>query len=101
MGAVTGMKRLYADRFTASFEEVTRYPWCYTTASIIAEKLVEQKPQRLNIVSNKFKSLVSFNTVNLHACTLHEAQTMDRAEWSKAVDTFSFEPSVYEVWEDL
>merc|ERR1712087_509177 len=29
------------------------------------------------------------------------AQTMDKAEWSKAMDVYSFEPSIYEVWSDL
>merc|ERR1712056_33386 len=36
-----------------------------------------------------------------HAITLTEAQTMDKAEWSKAMDVYSFEPSIYEVWADL
>lgn len=26
---------------------------------------------------------------------------MDKAEWSKAMDVYSFEPSIYEVWADL
>merc|ERR1719401_750053 len=51
--------------------------------------------------SNKFKSLVSYDTVAARTVTLQEAQTMDRAEWSKALDVYSFEPSIYEVWEDL
>ena len=30
-----------------------------------------------------------------------ETKTMDRMEWSKAVDVYSCEPSVFEVWDDL
>merc|ERR1712203_1291911 len=33
--------------------------------------------------------------------TVAEAQSMDKAEWSKAMDVYSFEPSIYEVWQDL
>ena len=25
---------------------------------------------------------------------------MDRGEWTKAMDVYSFEPSIYEVWQD-
>ena len=32
----------------------------------------------------------------------HEPQAtgMDRGEWTKAMDVYSFEPSIYEVWQD-
>merc|ERR1711908_254524 len=56
---------------------------------------------RLRIASNKFKSLVSYDTVSSHIVTVSEAQSMDKAEWSKAMDVYSFEPSIYEVWQDL
>merc|ERR1711920_591474 len=36
-----------------------------------------------------------------HTITMDEAQAMDKAEWSKAMDVYSFEPSIYEVWADL
>lgn len=32
---------------------------------------------------------------------MDEAKTMDRAEFSKLMDVYSFEPSIYEVWDDL
>merc|ERR1712084_65495 len=48
-----------------------------------------------------FKSMVSYSTVAAHTITLEEAQTMDKAEWSKAMDVYSFEPALYEVWDDL
>merc|ERR1712019_76441 len=44
---------------------------------------------------------VSYDTVSSHVITVSEAQSMDKAEWSKAMDVYSFEPSIYEVWEDL
>merc|ERR1711879_916715 len=45
--------------------------------------------------------MVSYDTVAAHTITLQEAQSMDKAEWSKAMDVYSFEPSIYEVWNDL
>merc|ERR1719262_1380368 len=45
--------------------------------------------------------MVSFDTATEICVTKEEAKTMDRMEWSKAVDVYSFEPSIYEVWNDL
>jgi F-type H+-transporting ATPase subunit gamma len=98
---VSGMKRLLGDRFSASFEEASKQPWTFASASIVADRIVAAKPNRLKIASNKFKSMVSYDTVLQHTITLDEAQTMDKSEWSKAMDVYSFEPSIYEVWADL
>merc|ERR1712113_1105905 len=98
---VTGLKRLYGDRFVNSFEEVSKAPWNFGTASLIADRLVSAKSARCKLVSNNFKSMVAYDTVVGHLVTLDEAQTMDKAEWSKAMDVYSFEPSIYEVWNDL
>lgn len=76
-------------------------PFNFATASLIAERVIKNSPDRLKLVSNKFKSLVSYDTVTQHCITLKEAQTMDKGEWSKAMDVYSFEPSVYEVWNDI
>jgi len=98
---VAALKRNFADRFTITFDELQKVPWTFTTASIVADHIVAAKPQRLTVISNLFKSLVAYETTAASTVTLHEAQTMDRAEWSKAMDVYSFEPSIYEVWEDL
>lgn len=98
---VTLLKRLYGDRFAISFEEAAKLPFNFTTASIIAERLVAAKPGKLKIVSNDFKSMAAYDTTVKNAVTLEGAQSMDRQEWSKAMDVYSFEPSIYEVWEDL
>mmetsp|Transcript_116860 Transcript_116860/g.363170 ORF Transcript_116860/g.363170 Transcript_116860/m.363170 type:complete len:313 (+) Transcript_116860:80-1018(+) len=95
------LKRLMGDRFTVSFEEAVKLPWSFCTASLVAERVIASNPNRLKVVSNKYKSLVSYDTVAQHTVTLSEAQTMDKAEWSKAMDVYSFEPSIYEVWNDL
>lgn len=103
MGAkgVAVMKRRIGDRFTYSFEELAKVPWSFTAASIIAERLIAVKPSRCKIVSNKFKSMVAYDTIAAHTTTLEEAKTMDKGEWSKAMDVYSFEPALYEVWDDL
>lgn len=98
---VSALKRTMGDRFTYSFEEVAKTPWNFATASLVAERVIASNPVRLKVVSNKFKSLVSYDTVTQHCITLSEAQAMDRQEWSKAMDVYSFEPSIYEVWNDL
>jgi len=95
------LKRLMGDRFSVSFEEAVKVPWSFCTASLIAERVLKSQPQRLKVVSNRYKSLVSYDTTAMHCVTLHEAQNMDKGEWSKAMDVYSFEPSIYEVWADL
>merc|ERR1711957_28339 len=46
-------------------------------------------------------SMVAYETECNQVVSLHEAKTMDRAEFSKAMDVYSFEPAIYEVWDDL
>lgn len=98
---VAGMKRLFGDRFTNSFEETSKAGFTFATASIIAERLIAAKPQRAKLVYNEFRNMVSYNTIQAHTVTMEEATTMDRMEWTKAMDVYSFEPSIYEVWNDL
>merc|ERR1712039_393628 len=92
---VAGLKRLFGDRFTRSFEEVSKVPFSFATASIMAEHIVKSDPTRLKVVSNEFKNMVSYNTRVAHTITMQEAKTMGRAEWSKAMDVYSFEPALY------
>merc|ERR1711879_356768 len=98
---VAGLKRLYGDRFTTTFEEVSKLPFSFATASIMAERIIKSNPARLKVVSNEFKNMVSYNTKVAHTFTVQETKAMDRSEWSKAMDVYSFEPALYEVWEDL
>jgi F-type H+-transporting ATPase subunit gamma len=98
---MSALKRQYGDRLSYSFEEAMKVPWTFAAASICAEQVIATSPERLNIVSNNFKSMVAYETVVAEAVTQKQAMTMDRAEFSKAMDVYSFEPSIYEVWEDL
>jgi len=98
---VAGLKRLYGDRFAISFEEIAKMPWGFGPASVIADKVLATKPARLKVVSNQFKSMVAYDTAVADVVTKEDATTMDRQEWSKAMDVYSFEPSIYEVWDDL
>lgn len=98
---VASLKRLYGDRFVGSFEEVSKAPWSFGMASIIAERIAAAKPARCKVVSNSFKSMVAYDTHVAHTFTIDEAATIDRSEWTKAMDVYSFEPSIYEVWNDL
>jgi len=98
---VAVMKRLYGDRFTYSFEDVSKLKFTHGIASIIADKLVSTNPDRLKLVSNRFKNMAVYETTSQDLATLKGVQEMNRAEWSKAMDVYSFEPSIYEVWQDL
>jgi len=98
---VAGLKRLFGDRFGATFDQITKLPWNFLTASIIADRIDATNPQRLNVVHNQFQSMIAYNTVSKHVCTKIEAKAIDRLEWSKAMDVYSFEPSPTEVWDDL
>merc|ERR1719375_1092799 len=66
---VAGMKRLFADRFKSTFEEIAKAPWCYLTASIIAERIIANNPKRLCVVSNHFQSMVAYDTRVADVCT--------------------------------
>merc|ERR1712139_255939 len=81
--------------------DCSKIPFNFATASVMAERIVKADPARLKLVSNVFKNMVSYNTIEAHTITTKEARSMDRAEWSKAMDVFSFEPALYEVWDDL
>eukprot|EP00913_Durusdinium_trenchii_P026312 g24690.t1 len=104
---VAVLKRLYGDRFTHSFEECSKVPFTFAAASLIAERLAASNPARCKVVSNEFKSMVSYDTIAKHTFTVDEAHTMDKGrlaalhQWTKAMDVYSFEPSIYEVWQDL
>jgi len=95
------LKRLYGDRFTVTFEEVVKSPWCFATASMIAERVIQAKPSRFCFISNKFISMAAYDTRVQQTVTVDDATTMDKSDWSKAMDVYSFEPSIYEVWDDL
>jgi len=98
---VAGMKRLFGDRFTKTFEGVTKVPWSFATASLIAERVVEANPDRLKMIGNTFQNMAVYHTRSTHVITKKEALSMDRSAFSKAMDVYSFEPSIYEVWNDL
>jgi len=99
--AVASLKRLYGDRFTATWEQVAKLPWNFLSASIIADRMAASDPQRLTVIHNKFQSMIAYETVQVRATTKQEAKSINRLEWSKAMDVYSFEPSPTEVWDDL
>jgi len=99
--AVAGLKRLYGDRFTQTFDGVVKLPWSFLSASIVAERMGATNPERLTVIHNQFKSMIVYDTVQVHATTKIEAAAINRLEWSKAMDIYSFEPSPTEVWDDL
>jgi len=96
-----GLKRLYGDRFSYSFEDLGKAPWGFGAASIIADKVLATNPVRLKMISNQYVNMVVYNTTIADIVTMSQATSMDRQEWSKAMDAYSFEPALYEVFNDL
>lgn len=88
------LRRLFADRFEVCMEDVSRtrwiycahlrrgqvqkYPWNFAQASAIAERVIRSNPDRLTILSNHFKSVISFDTLESRVVTLKECREMDR-----------------------
>jgi len=96
-----GLKRIFGDRFTSSYGEIAKLPWNFVTASIIADRIASSNPERLKMVHNTFVNMAVYDTAVKSLCTKAEAKSMDKAEWSKAMDVYTFEPAVFEVWDDL
>jgi len=97
----SALSRLFGNRFTHTFDEHIKFPWNFGTAAAIAERIVTSNPKSLKMVNNHYKSMIAFETELLHTYTKEEIKTIDRAEWSKAIDQYTFEPSVFEIWDDL
>lgn len=95
------LRRLYGDRLVTTFEEVKKPNWNFTNACLIAERIAQQNPDRVELISNKFKSLIAYDTDLTHMYAATEVKTIDKTEWSKVVDQFEFEPGTFEVWQDL
>ena len=95
------MKRLFADRFICSCEDVQKNVWNFSQASAIAERVIASDPQSLYLVHNHFKSAISYETQSVRLLTKFEIKQLDKTDWSRAIDQYSFEPSVFEMWDDL
>jgi F-type H+-transporting ATPase subunit gamma len=95
------LKRLFGDRFVCSCEDVQKNVWNFVQASAVAERLLATDPQSVYLVYNHFKSAISYETTAMRLVSKNEARSLDKSEWSKAIDQYSFEPSVFEMWDDL
>lgn len=99
--AVGGLKRLYGDRLYGSYEELQKEAFNFSHASLLAERLQSTNPDRAYLAANAFKSMIAYDTNIIPVHTKNSVKTIEKTEWSKAVDQFEFEPAVFEVWEDL
>ena len=95
------LKRLFADRFICSCEDVQKNVWNFAQASAVAERLIATDPQSVFMVHNHYKSAISYETVSIRLVTKADVKAVDKADWSRAIDQYSFEPSVFEMWDDL
>jgi F-type H+-transporting ATPase subunit gamma len=95
------LKRLFADRFICSCEDVQKNVWNFVQASAVAERLIASEPKSVFLVYNHFKSAISYETICDRLVSKTEAKGLDKGDWSRAIDQYSFEPSVFEMWDDL
>ena len=99
--AVGALRRLYGDRLSGSFEELQKVPFNFGTASFLAQKVLESDADRVWIATNRFKSMIAYDTLCVPLQTKKSIHAMDKAEFSKVVDQYEFEPETYEQLEDL
>lgn len=99
--AASSLKRLYGDRISGSYEELQKEPFNFTTASYLAQQLDSRDADRAAVSANKFKSMIAYDTEMIEVLTKKGAKSLDKAEWSKVVDQYEFEPASGEVWDDL
>jgi len=99
--AAGALKRLYGDRISGSYEELQKEAFNFTTASYLAQQLDSRDADRAAVATNKFKSMIAYDCEMIDVLTKKGAKAMDKAEWSKVVDQYEFEPASGEVWDDL
>jgi len=95
------LKRVHSTRFLQTFDEHLKNPWNFSVACAIADRIAAADPEMMNLVHNRYKSVVAFDTDVLHMLTKKEVAAVDKAEWSKALDPYSFEPGMETIWNDL
>lgn len=96
-----GLKAFYGDRFKSNFEGFKLVPFNFTSASIVAESIINSDPDRCALVYNKFVSMIAYEATVVPMYTKKAVKAVAAAEWSKSVDQYNFEPPVFEVWDDL
>ena len=97
----SALRRLFADRFVGTVEDVQKTGWNFMAASIIAERILATEPQALTLVHNHYKSAIAYDTRKVRVPTLHQVKSLDKGDWSKAMDIYNFEPGVFEQLQDL
>ncbi|KFH17399.1 ATP synthase F1 gamma subunit [Toxoplasma gondii MAS] len=93
----SALQRTFGDRFKRIMTEVTRFPWNFGQACIIADRLMQDNPARLMVIYNHFKSAVAYDTLTLNVLTPKQAAQSAKEQ----LNTFEFEPEKTDVWKDL
>lgn len=99
--AVAALKRLYGDRLVGSYEELQKEAFNFNHACLMAERLNDIDTDKAFVIANEFKSMISYDTNAVAVHTKKGVQKLEKAEWSKVIDAYEFEPATFEVWEDL
>lgn len=97
----SALKRLLGDRFNYAFEDLARFPFNFGQSSAVAARLYQTQPDSLQMVYNKYLSLIAYETSDVALVTRKDMENCDKLELSKALDIYTFEPPLTECGEDL
>jgi F-type H+-transporting ATPase subunit gamma len=95
--ATASLRMMHSHRFTTSFDEVSKIPINFLTASAIAHHVTQQAFDSVALISNSYVSIVSFNTQNQSVLTGPSIDKLEPLSMSQAIDRYSLEPSMGEV----
>ncbi|PHJ19244.1 atp synthase f1 gamma subunit [Cystoisospora suis] len=93
----SALQRTFGDRFRRMMTEVTRYPWNFSEACLISERLMQDNPSRLKVIHNHFRSAVAYDTLTVDVLTPVQAARSSKEQ----LNTFEFEPEKSDIWKDL
>lgn len=89
----TALKRLYADRYATTVEEVAKIPFTFLTAAIVAERLIASNPGRMVLIYNWFKNVAVYKTLKAAMVTKEDAKTISLSGPRLWMSTHSSPPS--------
>lgn len=93
----SALHRTMGDKFYKLFTEVTKHPFSFTTAALIAERILASNYERLMIIHNHFRSAIAYDTKCIELVTKPQALKSEKRE----LDEYEFEPERSDMWNDL
>jgi len=99
--APSALKRLFGDRFSYSFEQLSKVALNFSQVSVVAAAVMNAKPESFRLSYNKFINMATYDTLLIPMVTQAEMNGMDKLELSQALDAYTFEPPLTECGDDF